>query len=147
MPKRATYYSDAVIKAIDHQESTESFSGRVGFLALSAVLSASEYCPALTSNEWCALADANNGTAHSYDVGPEAVVSGMLHNLFDSSPECDEKWRVNCTDLAKKISGMPFTSRFAAFEVVRRFWVHGDVVSSSQNYAEAFRKLGASVST
>lgn len=138
MAKRATYFSDAVETMISPSES-ESFSGRVGFLISAANKLATDSCPALTSSEWACIADANNG--HDYSQGAEAVVSGMALNLFDC--ELDEKWGVDCTDLAKRIRSMTFAEQFAVFEIVRSFWLNGP--SRSKTYRDAFEALGAQV--
>lgn len=121
--KKATYFSDAAMAAIAPDErGLESFSGRVGFLITAGVAAASEACPALTRNEWLALADANNGTVLDYSIGYEHPISGVTLNLYDSAPELDEKWGISCADLARRIRGMPLVEQLAIFEVVRRFW-------------------------
>ena len=142
MAKRTTYFSDAVETMIAPSES-ESFSGRVGFLVSAAHKLATDSCPALTSSEWACIADANNGTLHDYSQGSEAVISGMALNLFDCA--LDEKWGVDCTDLAKRLRSMTFAEQFAVFEIVRSFWLNGDVVSRSKTYRDAFEALGAQV--
>lgn len=144
--KRATYYSEAVEKMIGIDESgAESFSGRVGFLVGAACQVAEENRPALTVGEWCALADANNGTISPYEYGVEQVLSGMTLNLYDSAMECDEKWSIDCKETARKIMAMPLPERLAVFEIARRFWHSPDILNSSKGYREAFERLGAKI--
>lgn len=138
--KRATYYSDAVESMIAPIDS-ESFSGRVGFLIQAANAIAEESCPALLESEWLALADANKGTAHTFELGAASVISGMLHNLFDSADELDGKWGVDCLSLARRLGAMSFAERFAVFEIVRRFWSR-DMV---KDYRAYLLSLGAIV--
>lgn len=144
MPKKATYYSDAAMAAIAPDDrSAESFSGRVGFLVTVAGAIANEECPPLTRNEWLALADANNGTVLDYSIGFEHPISGITLNLYDSAPELDEKWGVDCTGLARRIRSMPLHEQFAVFEVVRRFWrTSSDGVA---DWDEFLQRAGANV--
>ncbi len=143
MAKRATYYSDPVARIIDldDNELSESWSGRVGFLIGAAHLAADESCPALTVDEWCALADADRGTEHNYAHGPEEVVNGMQHNLFDFADEGDEKWNVDCVALARRLRSASFAERLAVYEIVRRF--HKTKPLKGESYADRFRRIGA----
>lgn len=142
--KRTTYFSESIERAIDvAPESSESFSGRVGFLIGSAEKIGADECPALPAAVWGALADANNGTFYSYDQGPDFVVSGMTHNLFDYGP--DNQFGIDAEEWARKIRKLSFAEQFAVFEVVRRFWTARETVNASADYADAFRKIGANV--
>lgn len=145
MAKRATYYS-AVVEDIIHPDPTgvESFSGRVGFLIAAAAKCAEEAMPVLSVGEWCAIGDANNGTAMSHELGPEWAVQGMIANVADA-PELGEKWGIDQRELVHKLFGLPFAARLAVFEVNRRFWVSPELVNASENYADAYRKLGAKI--
>ena len=143
MPKRSIYFADEIesVININPDQTPESFSGRVGFLIQSAALTASEQCPALPVNVWCALADANNGTWHTYEHGAPAVVSGMSLNLLDADCQFD----IDPQEWGLKIRKMSFAEQFAIFEVVRRFWLDKEIFESCKDYAEVFRKLGGKV--
>lgn len=144
--KKATYYSDSIVAKIDavsgddENAMEESFSGRVGFLIDAAVSIAAQSTPTLTVGEWCALADANNGTCHTFEHGMESVLSGMWHNLFDSSMSNDERFDVDCTALAKRLSKSPIAEQLAVFEIVRKFW---KTKHAGITYEEIFTGLGA----
>lgn len=143
--KRTTYFSKEIEESINiDADSTESFSGRVGFMIGSAAKVAAEECPPLPVGVWCALADANNGTFFNYEAGPEFVVSGMAHNLFDLGE--DNQFGIDAHEWAAKIQKMPFSQRLAVFEVVRRFWSSPEIVNASSGYVDAWTKLGANVS-
>jgi hypothetical protein len=143
--KRSTYYADDVLIALDLSEnSAESMSGRVGFMIMAAAKAATDNCPPLTLDEWCAVVESCNGMFWNYEQGPEAVVSGMAHNLFDSAEEGDEKWDVDCAALAKRIARLPFVQQLAIFEVVHKYW--SKPRTAGGGFKEAFEAIGANVS-
>lgn len=139
--KRTTYFADEIDEIVDvGPDGMESYSGRVGFLIAAAAKMAEEACPMLPVNVWCALADANNGTWHTYESGPAWVISGLTANLYDSD---SSQFDVDNRAWALRIRDFPFAQQFAIFEVVRRFWTTKG--SESSDYTEQFRRLGAKV--
>ena len=144
--KRTTYYPEAVEAVINvAPDGVESFSGRVGFLIASAGRVAAENSPELTVSEWCALADANNGSLYSYEQGPDVVVRGIIHNVFDYAYAGNAQWEISCEDLARKLSALPFVQQLAVFEITRGFWARKDVQEGAAGYSEIFERLGAKV--
>ena len=144
--KRTTYYPDSIEAIINvAPDGVESFSRRVGFLIAAAERAAAENSPELTVNEWCALVDANNGSLYSYEQGPEAVVRGVIHNVFDYAYAGNAQWEVSCEDLARKLSGLSFSQQLAVFEIVRGFWTRKEVQEGAAGYREIFERLGAKV--
>ena len=144
--KRTTYYPDAIEAIINvAPDGVESFSGRVGFLIAAAAGIASGNSPELSVSEWCAIVDANNGSLFPYEQGPEAVVRGVIHNVFDSAEDEDEKWGVSCEDLARKLSALSFAQKLAVFEITRGFWTRNEVQEGAPGYREIFERLGAKV--
>lgn len=143
--RKTTYYADEIEKiiGIDPNTSAESWSGRVGFLIWAADKVAIENCPALPVKVWCALADANNGTFHQYETGPDSVISGITLNLFDYGN--DNPFGIDAEHWARTIRKLPFAAQLAVFEVVRRFWTASETVNSATDCADAFRKLGARI--
>lgn len=142
--KKSTYYADDVERVIDiNPDGAESWSGRVGFLIGAAGEVATDSCPALPVQVWCALAEANGSTFQQYEIGPGSVVSGMTLNLYDLGPE--NHFGIDAEHWARTIRKMPFAAQFGVFEVVRRFWKSPDLINAATNYADAFRKLGANI--
>ena len=144
--KRTTYYPDSIEAIINvAPDGVESFSRRVGFLIAAAERAAAENSPELTVNEWCALVDANNGSLYSYEQGPEAVVRGVIHNVFDYAYAGNAQWEISCEDLARNLSALAFVQQLAVFEIVRGFWARKDVQEGAAGYREIFERLGAKV--
>lgn len=124
----------------------DTLSGRVSHLISVADALVSEHCPALTASEWCAIANALNGHWPSYEQGPKSVFGSAWHSLYDSAPEADAMYDVDCKALAHKLQAMPLAAQHAVFEVAaKRFWSRPAVVEAAGNYAAAFRALGAKV--
>lgn len=144
MPKKSLYIPDTIDQIVSSGEA-DSYSGRVSYLVTLARDLAFAEVPALTVGEWCAIADANNGTLHTYEHGPATVFRGAWHSVYDSAPECDEKWGVNCEALAKRLAALPLAAQAAVFEIARSFWARGDVVSAAGSYRDAFIALGAKI--
>lgn len=144
--KRTTYFTDEVqaVLGID-RDGAESFSGRAGFLICAAGIVATENSPELTADEWCAIVDSNNGSLFAYEQGPEVVVRGIIHNVFDSAEEEDEKWGVSCEDLARKLGALTFAEQLAVFEITRAFWTRKEAQEGASGYREIFERLGAKV--
>lgn len=145
MPKKSIYVPDDVDEAIIAASDAESYSGRVAYLATIAVTTAIEAAPALKVGEWCAIADALNGHLPMYEQGAGNVLRSAWHSVFDSGSECDEKWGVDCAELARRLSALPLAAQAGVFEIGRAFWRRGDEVSNHPNYTEAFKALGAKV--
>lgn len=144
--KRTTYYPDAVEGIINvDPDSAESFSGRVGFLIAAAAGIAAASSPELSVNEWCAIADANSGSLFAYEQGPEAVVRGVIHNVFDYAYAGDQQWKISCQNLARKLSELTFAEQLAVFEIARGFWTRKEVQEGASGYREIFERLGAKV--
>lgn len=144
--KQTTYYSDDIATIINvKKKDVESFSGRVGFLVSAAAGIAAASSPELSVNEWCAIADANNGSLFAYEQGPEAVVRGVIHNVFDYAYAGDQQWGISCQDLARKLSALTFPEQLAVFEIARGFWTRKEVQKGANEYREIFERLGAKV--
>jgi hypothetical protein len=146
MPKHTVYIPDSIEAIIAVPEgSAESYSGRVAYLISLADNLAREQMPELSVPEWGAIVEANMSTIHQYSAGIESVLSGLWHNLFDFSPEGDEKWGVDCAALARRMQAMPIGAQAAVFEIAKQFWARQDEVNKAGSYAEALRMLGAQI--
>jgi hypothetical protein len=141
--KRATYFSNVIVEKIDAFEGKndqESFSGRVGFLIDAAVSVAKASVPSLRVEEWMAIADALNGSFHSYEAGMENVLSGAWHDVFDSAFSANSQFEIDAEALAKRLLRAPISEQLAVFEIVRSFWKKPGV---GETYSEIFANLGA----
>lgn len=144
MPKHTIYIPDAIEAIIAVPEgSAESYSGRLAYLISLADTLAREQMPELSASEWGAIIDANMSTLHQYSAGIQYVLSGLWHNLFDFAPEGDEKWGVDCADLARRMQSQPLGAQAAVFEIVKQFWAKINEVNAAGSYENALRMLGA----
>ena len=86
-----------------------------------------------------------NGSIFAYEQGPDVVVRGIIHNVFDYAYAGNAQWEVSCEDLARKLSGLSFSQQLAVFEIVRGFWTRKEVQEGAAGYREIFERLGAKV--
>lgn len=145
MPKKSLYIPDDIDTAVIAASDAESYSGRVSYLCGIAVQVAVDAAPALSVGQWCAIADALNGYLPSYEQGPAQVLRGCWFNVYDSAPELDAKWRVDCAALARQLGDLPLAAQAGVYEIARAFWRRGDVVSGTGSYSDAFLALGGKV--
>lgn len=142
--KRSIYLSQQVADTLALSE-TDSFSGRVGHLISIADALVAEHCPELSAGEWCAIANALNGHWPSYEQGPKSVFGSAWHSLYDSAPEADAQYGVDCKSLAHKLQALPLSAQHAVFEVTaKRFWAR--VGDEPQDNEAALRAVGAKIS-
>ena len=145
MPKKSLYIPSEIDALISAGEA-ESYSKRCAFLISMAVEMLLANTPELRLGEWCAIADAMNGTHFMYEMGPKGLVHSAWHGVYDSAPECNEKWGVDCEELSKRLRGMTLAEQFAVFEIGRSFWRRRDITNGKKTYQELFQALGARIS-
>lgn len=145
MPKKSLYIPDDIDANIIAASESESYSARVAYMCGVAHKVALEAAPALSVGEWCSIADALNGHYPSYEQGVNAVLGSAWHSVFDSAPECDEKWGVDCASLARRLLDLPLAAQAGVYEIARAFWRRGDEGSEGATYADVFTALGAKV--
>ena len=86
-----------------------------------------------------------NGSLFAYEQGPDVVVRGIIHNVFDNADTGNAQWEISCEDLARKLSALAFVQQLAVFEITRWFWARKDVQEGAAGYREIFERLGAKV--
>lgn len=144
MAKRTSIYLPDKIVAVIACGEPESASGRISHMIAVADFLVAESCPALKVGEWLAIANAANGHWPSYEQGPRGVFSSLWHSVYDSAPEANALYGIDCMALAQKLLAMPTAAQHAVFEVAaKRFWSRPDVLNAPGGYAEAFKSLGA----
>jgi hypothetical protein len=147
MPKHTLYFSDKVFTSLDvDRGGVEGLSGRVSHLCGVALSVMREATPALTEGEWCAMMDVVKGHIHPIEYGPQAVADSFCFSIADSGPEMNEKWKVDCVDLAGRYRAMPLAAQMAVVDVVRRFWVRNDINAERASYREMLAAHGAKFS-
>lgn len=140
--KRSIYLSQQVADTLALSD-TDSFSPRVAHLITLADALVMPEVPALALSEWMALASALNGHYPAYEQGPRAVFGSAWHSVYDSAPEADAQFGVDCKSLAHRMQAMPLAAQAGAFEVVKRFWSR--VVDDPQDNEAALRAVGAKI--
>lgn len=140
--KRSTYYPPSVAAIISASEG-DAFSPRVAHLITLADALVMPEVPALALSEWLALASALNGHYPAYEQGPRAVFGSAWHSLYDSAPEADAQYCVDCKALAHRLQAMPLASQAGVFEVIKRFWSR--VGTEPQDNEAALRAVGAKI--
>jgi hypothetical protein len=146
MAKKSLYIPDDIDRDIIAAGEGESYSGRVAYLLTIASKAMQAELPGLHVGEWCAIADALNGHWPSYEQGVPAVLGSAWHSVFDSAPELDAKWKVDCAVLARRLLDMPLTAQAGVYEIARAFWRRGaEVAEDAANYAVVFERLGAPI--
>lgn len=141
--KRSTYYPPSVAAIISASEG-DAFSPRVAHLITLADALVMPEVPALALSEWMALASALNGHYPAYEQGPRAVFGSAWHSVYDSDPDADSQFGVDCKSLAHRLQAMPLAAQAGAFEVVKRFWSR--VSDDPQDNDAALRAVGAKIS-
>ena len=139
-----THFSEITMKSIDIDPDSDElywFSARVGFLIDAAEHIASQSCPALTVDEWCAITEAGNGSTHVFEGGFKPALLNLWIGIQDAAHTCNKKWSVNCQTLASRLSGMSPAEQLAVFEIVRKFWQAAPYVN--ETYVQVFTRLGA----
>lgn len=140
--KRSTYYPPAVAAIIAASEG-DAFSPRVAHLITLADALVMPEVPALPLAEWIALASALNGHYPAYEQGPRAVFGSAWHSVYDSAPESDSQFGVDCKSLAHRLQAMSLAAQAGTFEVIKRFWSR--VVDDPQENEAALRAVGAKI--
>lgn len=112
MPRKSLYLPDAVDALIDARG--ESYSGRVAFLLTLAQLLQAQPRPALSGAEMRVVAQAVAGYVPAYDRGPEAVLRGAWHAVFDRTAD-----GVDTAALAKRLAALPLAEQAWLFEQAR----------------------------
>ena len=139
-----THFSEISMKSIDIDPNSDGFflfSARVGFLIDSAELIASQSCPALTVDEWCAIAEAGNGSTQIFEGGLMHALQLLCTGLHDSAHRFNDKWIVDCDALAWRLVNMSPAEQLAVYELVRRFWQVQPY--ENETHTQLFTRLGA----
>lgn len=144
MPKHTLYFSQMVYDRLEVDPAgVEGLSARVSNLCVTALESMRDSMPTLPLNEWEALLDISNGHFRMADARLQEQVESFCFSVAESGPECNEKWGVNCPDLARKIAAMPLIQQCAIIELCRRFWVRKDINDKYDSYKDILLAHGA----
>lgn len=141
--KRSTYFP-AVIETIISATEADNFSQRASHLIALADALVMPEVPALSLPEWLALASALNGHYPAYEQGPRAVFGSAWHSVYDSAPEADAQFGVDCKALAHKLQALPLAAQAGVFEVIKRFWSR--IATEPQDNETVLRAVGAKIS-
>lgn len=141
--KRSTYYPPSVATIIAASEG-DAFSPRVAHLIVLADALVMPEVPAIPLSEWLALAYALNGHYPAYEQGPRAVFGSAWHSVYDSAPNADSQFGVDCKALAHRLQALPLAAQAGVFEVIKRFWSR--VGGEPQDNEAALRAVGAKIS-
>lgn len=114
MARKTLYIPETVEAVIDATEG-ESYSGRVSFLVLLSAELMTPPEPALTPAELRVVTQAVRDYVPAYDRGPEAVLRGAWHAVFDQA-----KSRIDTAALAKRLGALPLAAQAWIFEAARK---------------------------
>lgn len=146
MPKHSIYLSDQLLERLDLDPAgVEGMSARLSNLIMVALEGMRDNMPTLPLNEWQCLLDVSNGHYRGHNDPLQSRLESWVFSISESGPECDEKWRVNCRALARKINSLPLISKCAAYEVCRRFWVRSDINALHDGYDGILAAHGAKI--
>lgn len=113
LPERvAAYYADA-----------QTLSSRIAGVTLRYAEVCRRELPPLSKAEWCAVADANNGTDDLLLGDNPGSVGMMLWANVSDSPELAEKWEIDAAALVDKMRRWTCAQQVAVFEALRTFWI------------------------
>jgi hypothetical protein len=114
----------------------DNYSGRINSIVGRYQAVIAEGMPELTEREWLAIMDANNGTVfpgpdESTEIDP-ARYAWM--NVQDSVEDgLNEKWQIDCLDLARKMKSMTYVEQCGVMEVIGRFWERSEKIFESSH--------------
>lgn len=141
--KRSTYFP-AVIETIISATEADNFSQRASHLIALADALVMPEVPSLALVEWLALASALNGHYPAYEQGPRSVFGSAWHSVYDSAPDADSQFGVDCKALAHRLQSLPLAAQAGVFEVIKRFLPR--VGDDPQDNEAALRAVGAKIS-
>jgi hypothetical protein len=145
MPRHTIFLSDDVARRIAFdKELDRGFSARISYLCVLASDLMKEATPTFALSEWCAMLDIANGAHSMYDGRtPAGIADGFSFSIHESGSECDNKWKIKCTELAAKYRALPVASQLSALEICRKFWVLPEIAAKFSNYRDALTAHGA----
>lgn len=98
-------------------------------------------CVAGTVDEWCAIAEAGNGSTQILEGGLMHALQLLRTGLHDSAHRLNDKWNVDCDTLAWSLVSMSPGEQLAVYELVRGFWQVQPY--ENETHAQFFTRLGA----
>jgi len=130
----------AVIGAVEN----EGYSFRVNGILTRYARMVAEAMPEFTVPEWSAILDANNGMGGFEGSGFPDASTSLWPNVADSVPDgLNEKWGVDCLDIARRMRDIPYSGQVAMYEIVRGFWASPDI--NKLPVDDLIKKLGAKI--
>jgi len=130
--QRTVYLADA---ALDYLADAESLSGRLSGIVLRYRWLMEASMPRLSRAQWCAIADANNGSGVLDGVDDPLVATMLWANVADT-PGLGEKWEIDADALVQTMRAWTPAEALAVWEAVRRFWL-ADYPDTDRALAEA----------
>lgn len=117
--RKTIYIPDA---AAAYLADAEALSSRIAGIVLRYKEMVGRSLPKLSKAQWCAIADANNGTDDLL-LGEyaESVGSLLWANVADSIGLA-AKWDVDQDELVRTMRAWSYVEQVAAFEALRTFW-------------------------
>lgn len=132
--KLSIYAGPPMRKVLEGHE--ENRSGRINEICARYDEIVSSSMPAFTTNEWCAICDALNGTW----IGEDHPVRYVWAEISDSL-EMAEKWNIDVLNLAARLRDMSYPSTVAVVEIATRFWKTEP--EEGEGYRGLLKRVGA----
>ena len=132
----------AALQQHGYESASDAVTSAVGCWSMALDLAAFEVAEQFTRTEWCAIADANNGTLFDF-VGTRPGMH-LACNVEDAGrlDGLGAKWGIDVPGLTRRLHGLGYVQGWAVIQAVRWFWQHCQEIDTAADewWTPAYRK-------